>query len=249
MSGTGIDRGQAAALLQWWRDAGVDVAVRGNAPSWLDLDSMPERAPPASAPQPLATPAPRPAMPARQASAPAAPPPRPLPDTFDALEPWLAERSERRGARHVAATGGMGASLMLMGDRPDRDDVAADAPFGGLNGELAEAMARAMGVAPDALRRTLLEPGHLPGERPADFDRLGAIARAQVRLAKPQRLVLFGDACARALLGKPLAQARAHLHEIEGVPTVATLHPRWLLQRPQDKRLAWDDLLLLMETA
>ena len=51
----------------------------------------------------------------------------------------------------------------------------------------------------------------------------------------------------KALLGKPLAQARGHVEKIEGVRTVATFHPRWLLQRPSDKARAWADLLLLTE--
>jgi DNA polymerase len=48
------------------------------------------------------------------------------------------------------------------------------------------------------------------------------------------------------LLGEPLARARGRVHRIEGIRTVATFHPRWLLQRPSDKALAWRDLLLLM---
>ena len=36
------------------------------------------------------------------------------------------------------------------------------------------------------------------------------------------------------------------VHRVEGTPTIATFHPRWLLQRPSDKALAWRDLLLLM---
>ena len=46
--------------------------------------------------------------------------------------------------------------------------------------------------------------------------------------------------------GEPLARARGRVHRIEGVRAVATFHPRWLLQRPSDKALAWRDLLLLM---
>lgn len=72
------------------------------------------------------------------------------------------------------------------------------------------------------------------------------IAIKHIHLVKPRRLLLFGDAPARALLGEPLARARGRVHRIEGVRAVATFHPRWLLQRPSDKALAWRDLLLLM---
>ena len=50
-----------------------------------------------------------------------------------------------------------------------------------------------------------------------------------------------------ALLGKRLPQARGHVHKVEGVRTVATFHPRNLVNQPSNKSLAWKDLLLLME--
>ena len=82
---------------------------------------------------------------------------------------------------------------------------------------------------------------------PAERDALAEIARTHIRLAAPERLLLFGEGPCQALLGKPLAQARGHLHKIEGVRAVATFHPRHLVNRPLDKSLAWQDLLLLME--
>ena len=246
----GIDRGKAAALLSWWRDAGVDVAVQERPPSWLELADTPTttQAPASVATQPNASPAQAAPISAPQPEQgkPAEPELAPLPNTLDALTDWLAQRSERRGARHIVATGPLEASIMVLGDRPDRTDMADALPFGGDHGALAAAMLKAMGIDYHDARLALLEPGHLPGERLSDHDTLGKIARAQIRLAKPKRLVLFGDAPARALIGKPLAKARGHLHDVEGVPAVATFHPRWLLARPQDKRLAWSDLLLLM---
>ena len=80
-------------------------------------------------------------------------------------------------------------------------------------------------------------------------DRLACaeIARKHISLATPMRLILLGDGPCRALLGEPLLGSRGRVHKIEGVRTVATFHPRWLLQRPSDKAKAWADLLLLME--
>ena len=88
-----------------------------------------------------------------------------------------------------------------------------------------------------------------PGMRMTDKDReaCAEIARQHIRLAKPQRLLLFGDGPCLALLGKRLVEARGHVHKIEGVRAVATFHPRHLINRPLDKHLAWRDLLLLME--
>jgi uracil-DNA glycosylase len=74
------------------------------------------------------------------------------------------------------------------------------------------------------------------------------IGRAtHVELARPKRLLLLGEAPSRTLLGKPLIEARGHVHKIESVRTIATFHPRHLLQRSDHKALAWKDLLLLIE--
>jgi uracil-DNA glycosylase family 4 len=90
---------------------------------------------------------------------------------------------------------------------------------------------------------------HAPGARmsAAERDASAEIARRHIRLAAPRRLILFGDGPALALLGKRLIDARGHVHKVEGVRTVATFHPRHLVNRPLDKSLAWQDLLLLME--
>jgi DNA polymerase len=82
---------------------------------------------------------------------------------------------------------------------------------------------------------------------PADREACGEIARKHIKLARPTRLLLLGDGPCQALLGKPLPQARGHVHKVEGVRTVATFHPRQLINQPSNKSLAWKDLLLLME--
>lgn len=85
----------------------------------------------------------------------------------------------------------------------------------------------------------------------SDKDRAACaeIARSHIRLARPQRLLLLGDGPCLAMLGKRLVEARGHVHKIEGVRTVATFHPRALINQPSNKSLAWRDLLLLMEDA
>jgi DNA polymerase len=109
-------------------------------------------------------------------------------------------------------------------------------------------MLAAIGIEPDQAYHASLACFHAPGARIGrdQLDACAAMARDHVRLAKPERLILLGDAPARALLGEPLARARGRLHKVEGVRTIATFNPRWLLQRPSDKALAWRDLLLLM---
>ena len=223
-----IDRAAAESLIQWWQEAGVDVAV-GEAPrGWLRGNEPP---PPATA---------NPASPAER------------PADLTGFRTWLATASglpmDRPGASRVAPQGAEGAGIMLLSDLPDRDDAADGRPIGGEAWSLATRMLAAIGMAPDDAYVASLCCFHAPGARIGrdELATCAEIARDHIRLVRPGRLILFGDAPARALIGEPLGRARGRVHRIEGVRAVATFHPRWLLQRPSDKALAWRDLLLLM---
>jgi DNA polymerase len=137
----------------------------------------------------------------------------------------------------------------VLSDAPTLEESASGRPIGGDAWALTERMLAAIGIKPDEAYCASLSPIHAPGARLSgrDLDDYADIARGHVRLAKPKRLLLFGDGPSQALLGKRLVEARGHIHKIEGVRTVATFHPRQLIKRPLDKRLAWQDLLLLME--
>ena len=227
-----IDAAQALAALGWWLDSGVDVAISEQPRDWRRASPTPSR----SAATPLAVAAPSSGPPADLA----------------AFRAWLAAEPglplDRPGARRVLPHGAESAPLMLMADFPSPQECAEGRPLAGDSWVLAQRMLGAIGIAPDAAYLATLACFNAPGARldAGDLDRCGAIARDHIRHAKPERLLLFGDAPARALTGHPLAAARGKVHRIEGVRTVATFHPRWLLQRPSDKALAWKDLLLLM---
>lgn len=217
------------SLLDWWRESGVDHAVSERPRDWLRV---------AAAPAPAA-PAPVAAVTAR-------------PERLDQFHDWLRTASglpmDRPGAVRAAPQGAEQAAVMVLGDLPDRDEAGSGLPFAGDAARLMDRMLRAIGFDSNSAYQGSLSCFHAPGARIGrdELERCGQIARDQIRLAKPQRLILFGDAPARALIGEPLARARGKIHKVEGVRTIATFHPRWLLQRPSDKALAWKDLLLLM---
>jgi DNA polymerase len=152
-------------------------------------------------------------------------------------------------ARRILPKGPEAAAIMLLSDAPTMEDYSAGQPIGGEAWDLAKRMLAAIKIPVDQAYCASLSCFHVPGTRmnSADREACAEIARRHVRLANCERLLLFGDGPAQALLGKPLAQARGHVHKIEGVRTVATFHPRHLINQPSNKSLAWKDLLLLME--
>ena len=223
-----IDRSAVESLIGWWLDAGVDASVDEEPRDWLRRNEA--------------------AMPLPEATAPTASQPA---ECLGAFQHWLATGHDlpmdRPGAIRVAPFGIENARLMLLSDLPAREDAAEGKPIGGEAWALTERMLAAIGIEPDEAYIASLTCFHSPGARfNGELEACATIARDHIRLAKPERLLLFGDSPARALLGEPLARARGRVHRIEGVRTVATFHPRWLLQRPSDKALAWRDLLLLM---
>jgi DNA polymerase len=225
---------EARSALAWWLDAGVDIAVQEEPRDWL-----------------------KPAAKARpKGSLEAAPPPniaRPSHETLAELQDWLASTMQlplaSPTAKRVMPRGNEAAEIMLLTDAPTMEDYASGQPIGGEAWELAKRMLAAIKIPAEEAYSASLSCLHVPGARMSPDDRKACaeIARQHIRLAKPKRLLLFGDGPAQALLGKPLPLARGHIHRIEGVRAVVTFHPRQLINQPSNKSLAWKDLLLLME--
>lgn len=239
--GVGFEMSGASALLAWWRDAGVDVAVRENAPSWRSLQpAAPVQRASAKADLPQVAAKNAPQAPTPTPAPPPAPAPAPLPGTLGEIEQWLAERSKELDARHLSANITEGAPLLVVGARGDGEDgllPPAQALF--------DRMMAAIGIEAPPL--AMIDPAFRPGQPArAPFDPMLLEAmRKRIALARPERLLILGDQAVRALLDAPLLKARGKAQMVEGVRSVATFHPRWLLDRPGDKRMAWQDLQIL----
>jgi DNA polymerase len=224
---------EARSALAWWLDAGVDVAIQEQPRNRLKPPAPQKLVPAEAVREPNVT--------------------QPSHETLAELQEWLATSAHlplaSTTARRILPHGPENAPVMLLCDVPVLEDYTARRPIGGDAWELAQRMLAAIGIAPEQAYCASLSPIHAPGARLSGRERehCAAIARRHVRLAAPQRLLLLGDGPSQALLGKPLAQARGHVHKIEGVRTVATFHPRSLINHPSNKSLAWKDLLLLME--
>lgn len=221
---------EAKAALSWWLESGVDTIVQDAPRDWL---APPKR----KAPEPTQTDVPNVRI--------------PEPQTLEALKTWLATGADlplaAPNARRALPHGPAEAEIMLLCEAPGPD--VSEQPISGDAWLLTVRMLAAIGFTPDQAYSASLTCFNVPGKRmtAAERELCAEIARRHIRLARPKRLLLFGDGPCVALLGKSLPQARGTAHKIEGVRAVATFHPRQLIQRPADKALAWRDLLLLME--
>lgn len=223
-----IDAAAAAALIDWWVDAGADTAVGDATRDWL-------RAPTSSPP-------------AVQAVA------IPQVETLDALRSELATlKAPGAGARRVMPAGSAGAPVMLMTDLPAPEDLEEEQLFAGTCGRLLDAMLAAIGLGRDGVYIASVSPWRPASSRLDAAARalLGPVARRHVALAEPRVLLLLGDCATAVLLEEDCAAARGRLHELNhargSTRALATLHPRTLLAQPALKAESWRDLRLLKE--
>jgi DNA polymerase len=233
----------AASVLQWWADAGVDILIDEAPRDWL-------RPPPAREAAAFA-----PAMPTAPIQAEAAE--EALPGQLDLFHAYLKD-SERLpfhapAAPRICPAGDPAAGLMILADMPSGEDCASGTLLSGEAGRLFDRMLAAIGRDRNSIYLASLSCLRSPtGSFTSDAAKQCAmLARHQIGLVAPKAVLLFGDATAKALLGLSVAQARGRWHEIAthhgAVKALASISPRQLLDAPRLKRLAWEDLQMLIE--
>lgn len=223
----------AASALSWWVEAGVDTIVAEAPRDWLKSAG---ESPPAAE---------------------IAPAEAPLPDTLDAFRAWLMADEHipyaAPSAPRVGPSGDPASGLMIMIDMPAAEDVEAGRLLAGEAGRLFDRMLAAIGRGRENIYLASLSPVRTPA---GTFDaksarRLAEIARHHIGLAAPKALLLFGDGCAKALLGDAVAGTRGRWHRLAtpagDIRTLATIRPHKLASQPALKKIAWEDLQMLME--
>jgi DNA polymerase len=153
----------------------------------------------------------------------------------------------------VFGVGDPQARLMFVGEGPGRDEDLQGEPFVGKAGRLLTDMIE-KGLR---LRRSDVYIANVVKCRPPENrdplpDEVAAcegFLRRQIRLVSPEVIVALGRFAAQTLLRctTPVSKLRGRWHEYEGTPVLPTFHPAYLLRTPADKRLAWEDLKLVIE--
>jgi DNA polymerase len=230
-----IGTAELRSALSWWLEAGVDLATDEQPRNWLKTPAAKPEAATAAVPSPPPTTGVQ------------------VPDTLEAFGDWVAAAPDlpfaSAGGRRILPAGPSAPAVMLMSDMPPLDCDPGEGPISGDAWLLMRRMLAAIGVDPaDAYRASLSCFHSMAGlSRGPELDSCAEMALRHIDLVKPRSILLLGDAACRALLGKSLAAARGHVQKIEGIRTVATFHPAFLIMHPLQKEGAWADLLLLTE--
>jgi len=265
-----ISQTDAAALLAWYVEMGVDAALEERPVDRLASVPAAPAAEPIAPPEPrrferdlppprtLIAPAEGPAAPdeAERAAKSAAAAATTLDELRAALAAFEGCALKKTATQLVFADGNPEGRVMLVGEAPGRDEDIQGLPFVGRSGQLLDRMLAAIGLDRTQVYIANVVPWRPPGNRTPTPQETAAcrpfIAR-QIELADPDFLICLGAPAAAELMNnnqgilKFRGQWRDFHTGSRNIRAMATLHPAYLLRQPLQKRLAWRDLLLLKE--
>ncbi len=157
--------------------------------------------------------------------------------------------------RTVVYDGIAGAPVLVIGEAPGAEEDRVGKPFVGPSGQLLDRMLGAIGLSRTTnvlITNTIYwrPPGNRKPLEPEVAVCRPFLARF-IELAAPRAILLVGGTAAETVLRRvaPISRLRGQdlaitaREDTPPIPGRATFHPSYLLRRPQDKRLAWQDLL------
>jgi len=155
----------------------------------------------------------------------------------------------------VFGVGDTAAEWMVVGEAPSGDDDTQGEPFTGQVGQLLNAMLAAIGLPRESVYTTNLVKCMPPGSRKPSTDeseRCRPFLQRQIELVEPRLILVLGEVAAQSLLqtDRSLAELSGQVYYVaeQQIPLVASYHPAYLLQNPNGKRQAWEDLKLARHT-
>ena len=153
----------------------------------------------------------------------------------------------------VFADGNPGARLMIIGEAPGRDEDMIGLPFVGVSGQLLDKMLASIGLDRSLVYIANLLPWRPPGNRTPTTEETVMMLpwlRRHVQLANPDFVLILGGSAAKAVLETKdgILKLRGRWQDIDygdaiARPTLASLHPAYLLRSPAQKRLSFADML------
>lgn len=167
----------------------------------------------------------------------------------------------------VFAVGNPEATIMLIGEAPGFEEERQREPFVGPAGQKLNGILKAMG-----LERGQVYISNICKFRPAMEGSQGTANRAptdaemasclpyvltEISIVAPQVIVALGGVACKGLgIGEGVMRLRGRFYEVQGVPTMVTYHPSYLLREEKlagggirAKRECWEDMLKVMEKA
>jgi DNA polymerase len=154
----------------------------------------------------------------------------------------------------VFGVGNRTAKWMVIGEAPGAEEDRQGEPFVGRAGQLLNSMLKAIGLAREQVFIANILKSRPPNNRDPRPEEVRACIPylfRQIELINPTLVLCVGRIAAQTLLetDTPIGKLRGRLHQVgPGRPMIVTYHPAYLLRSPGEKRKAWADLVLAMQT-
>lgn len=137
--------------------------------------------------------------------------------------------------------------IMFVGEAPGRDEDEQGLAFVGRAGKLLTKMIQAMGLEREDVFIGNILKCRPPNNRPPTPDETAACMpylKAQIVQLKPKVIVALGATATKGLLDTTvgISKLRGKWMSFEGIDTMPTYHPAYLLRNPAAKKEVWDDL-------
>ena len=147
----------------------------------------------------------------------------------------------------VLGVGNKNADIMLIGEGPGADEDREGIPFVGKAGKLMNQALIGLGIKREELYIANIVKCRPPGNRNPEQDEAMAcidFLRTQVKLVKPQIIVLLGSVALKNVLGDEygITASRGKWVERKGIFYLPTWHPAALLRDESKKIDFWEDL-------
>ena len=157
------------------------------------------------------------------------------------------------GRTHIVfGVGNPKAALMFVGEGPGRDEDLQAEPFVGRAGQLlTEIIIKGMKMRREDVYIANVIKCRPPQNRNPEPDEIAAcqpFLLRQIEIVQPKVMVALGTFAAQTLLGvkTPIFHLRGHWYDFQGIKLMPTLHPAYLLRNPNDKRLVWEDIKMVL---
>ena len=165
----------------------------------------------------------------------------------------------------VFAVGNPDSPIMFIGEAPGAEEEKQCEPFVGPAGQLLTKIILAMGLTRDAIYisnickyRPKIEGFQGNKNRPPTPEEMAAglpYIREEIAIIQPKVIVALGSTASTGLgIEGTVGRLRGRFKDFEQIPVMVTYHPSFLLRREQEdgggiaeKRMVWEDMLLVME--
>ncbi|NOX08497.1 MAG: uracil-DNA glycosylase [Gammaproteobacteria bacterium] len=158
--------------------------------------------------------------------------------------------------RALVGSGAQQADCLIIGEAPNQEEEQQGYPFAGEVGSLLNEILFSMGWNRDAVYLTNIvkcSPGAGHDLDNEMIDCCRPYLERQIELLNPKVILLLGRVAAQSVLNSAaeMSQLRSKVHKLtlgkQAFSVVVSYHPNYLLHKPSQKRLVWQDLLLLQQ--